>query len=267
MDPIDIINYFYPQDTKLRRVLIRHSEQVRDKALQIAKYNKGLNKEILSNGAMLHDIGIGKCKAKDIYCEGEEPYIRHGILGAEMLRQYGKEHGVEMEPYARICERHTGSGLTTEEIRKSGLPLPEKDFLPETPEEKVICLADKFFSKSGSGSEKRIKKIIFSMQKFGEAPVQRFLRLCEEFHIRRVPVLTINLMELSGLILFDFVLILFTSCLCLTGEAFTKIKLCFLLVFLVRSLYFYFRKHLYAIDVLIYEIIFLLLIFMHLFFH
>ena len=62
IDPIDIITYFYPQDTVLRKLLIWHSEQVRDKALQIAKYNKkmNLNKEILINGAMLHDIGIGK---------------------------------------------------------------------------------------------------------------------------------------------------------------------------------------------------------------
>ena len=69
MNPIDIIEYFYPQDTVLRKLLIRHSEQVRDKALQIAKYNKHmkLDREILVNGAMLHDIGIGKCKAKDIF--------------------------------------------------------------------------------------------------------------------------------------------------------------------------------------------------------
>ena len=40
VDPIDIIKYFYPQDTVLRKLLIWHSEQVRDKALQIAKFNK-----------------------------------------------------------------------------------------------------------------------------------------------------------------------------------------------------------------------------------
>jgi uncharacterized protein len=50
-----------------------------------------------------------------------------------------------MEKFARICERHTGSGLTAEEIVSGGLPLPERDFLPETLEEKIICLADKFF--------------------------------------------------------------------------------------------------------------------------
>ena len=269
MDPLEIIKYFYPQDTRLRKVLILHSTQVRDKALQIAKYNKKLplDPEILRNGAMLHDIGIGKCKAKDIFCEGEEPYLKHGIIGAEMLREYGREHGVDMEIYARICERHTGSGLTAEEIREAGLPLPERDFLPETPEEKVICLADKFYSKSGKQQEKKLEKIICSMQKFGDAPRQRFEELCKEFSVRKIPALTMGLPGVSGLILFDFLLANFTTCLCTTGFAFLKIKLAFLLFFLLRSLLFYWRKHLRAVDVWIYEIIFLIIIFLSFFLH
>ena len=186
MDPIQIITYFYPEDTDLRRILLLHSEQVRDKALQIAFHNKELllDREILINGAMLHDIGIGHCNAKDIFCEGTEPYLRHGMIGAEMLREYGSKYYIDLEVYARICERHTGSGLTAEEIRNGKLPLPECDFLPETAEEKVICLADKFYSKSGNQKEKELKKITESMQKFGTAPLQRFLTLCREFHLQ-----------------------------------------------------------------------------------
>ena len=138
---------------------------------------------------MLHDIGIGKCNAEDIFCQGSEPYLRHGIIGAGMLREYGKLSGMNMEVYARICERHTGSGLTAEEIRKGGLPLPEQDFLPETPEEKVICLADKFFSKSGKQKEKDLETVIRSMKKFGSQPNDRFEALAQEFNIRKIPVL------------------------------------------------------------------------------
>jgi uncharacterized protein len=183
----EIIEYFYPEDTELRQILIRHSMQVRDKALQIAGINPGMNLdlEILNHGAMLHDIGIGKCNAKDIFCFGREHYLRHGILGAEMLRDFGKTHGVNMEIYARICERHTGSGLTASEIQAACLPLPEKDFLPETREEKVICLADKFFSKSGTGDEKTLETVIGSMKKFGIGPETRLLALVQEFQIQK----------------------------------------------------------------------------------
>lgn len=185
VDPIDVIKYFYPQDTEMRKLLIWHSEQVRDKALQIAKYNKkmDLDKDVLINGSMLHDIGIGKCRAQDIYCQGTEPYIRHGILGAEMLREYGREHGLDLEVYARICERHTGSGLTADEIRSGSLPLPVRDYLPETPEEKIICLADKFYSKSGDMKEKSFEKVLRSQEKFGKDPAERFFALCREFHV------------------------------------------------------------------------------------
>ena len=89
-----------------------------------------------------------------------------------------------LEVYARICERHTGSGLTAHEIRLQQLPLPEQDFLPETTEEKLICLADKFFSKSGDLKEKSLETVRHSMMKFGVEPLARFDALCEEFNLK-----------------------------------------------------------------------------------
>lgn len=269
MNPLDIITYFYPDDTKQRKLLIRHSEQVRDKALQIAKYHKkmALDKEILINGAMLHDIGIGKCNAPDICCEGEEHYLRHGILGAEMLREYGKMNGLDLEVYARICERHTGSGLTAEEIRINKLPLPERDFLPETPEEKLICLADKFYSKSGTGKEKKLKNILRSMERFGEGPLNRFRAMGEEFHIQKIPPVTTAFSLAAGLILFDCFLTNFTTCLCTVGHAWMIVKYLFLAFFLLRVLYFSYKKQLLMSDVWIYQIFFLILLIFSIFSH
>jgi uncharacterized protein len=100
-----------------------------------------------------------------------------------MLRQYGKTYGIDLEPFARICERHTGSGLTADEIRSGSLPLPVRDYLPETPEEKIICLADKFYSKSGDMKEKSFEKVLRSQEKFGKGPAERFFALCREFHV------------------------------------------------------------------------------------
>ena len=79
--------------------------------------------------------------------------------------------------------------MTAEEIRKGGLPLSEQDFLPETPEEKVICLADKFFSKSGKQKEKDLETVIRSMKKFGSQPNDRFEALAQNSIIRKIPVL------------------------------------------------------------------------------
>ena len=185
MDPREILRVFYPDDTPLRRKLLAHSGQVRDEALRIAAApacaGMDLDLGLVSAGAWLHDIGVYRCDAPDILCTGTQPYLRHGIIGADMLREYGALHGLDLEPYARICERHTGSGLTAEEIRIRRLPLPVRDYLPETPEEKLICLADKFYSKSGDGHRKTTDAVRRSLQRFGEAPLRRLEALLTLF--------------------------------------------------------------------------------------
>jgi len=184
MDANAMIRYFYPEDTPLRRRLLKHSIQVRDKALALAANSEEpIDLQLVADGAMLHDIGVGRCDAPGIDCTGTEPYIAHGIIGAQMLREYGAAHGCDLGRYARICERHTGSGLTAKEVRKQKLPLPERDYLPETPEESLVCLADKFFSKSGGMNEKPLEKIRRSMAKFGDAPLERFEELCRRFKV------------------------------------------------------------------------------------
>ena len=117
---------------------------------------------------MLHDIGIIRCYAAGIQCFGTEPYICHGRIGAELLRSEG------FPRHARVCERHTGAGITKAQIIAQNLPLPQQDFLPETMEEKVICYADKFFSKTHLDREKTIEQAEKSLSKFGDEGVLRF---------------------------------------------------------------------------------------------
>ena len=180
----EIIAFFYPQDGDLRRTLVSHSQKVCSKALQIAEHS-GLDIDIklVSEGALLHDIGIFKCHAPGIFCTGNAPYITHGIIGGKLLREYSAVLGIELEKHARICERHTGSGLSIEDIRLQKLPLPEKDYLPETIEEKLVCLADKFFSKSANSEEKSLEEIRLSMSKFAPSALRRFDELCRIFMI------------------------------------------------------------------------------------
>ena len=107
MDYQKIIDKYYPADNELRRVLLLHSRQVADRVLKIADRHPewNMDSEFLEEAAMLHDIGIFRCDAPGIYCYGTEPYIRHGQIGGELLRQEG------FPRHARVCERHRPARL------------------------------------------------------------------------------------------------------------------------------------------------------------
>lgn len=180
-----IIDTVYGESGALRTILITHSKAVADKAVSIIDEKcLPVNRQFVYDAAMLHDIGIIRCDAAGIECYGTEPYIRHGLCGGEILRQYAAETGLSaesVEPFARVCERHTGAGLTAKDISEQNLPLPQQDFLPETLEEKLICYADKFFSKTRPSDEKPLDKVMLSMQKFGHDTVDRFNELHKLF--------------------------------------------------------------------------------------
>ena len=186
-EALSIIDSYYNAYPELKTLLLKHSESVCRKALEILARpeNSGLelDRHLVETGALLHDIGIVKCNAPGILCYGSAPYIAHGVEGAKLLLAYGEAHNTDMEPYARICRRHTGSGLTAADIIAQKLPLPCEDYLPETPEEKLICLADKFFSKFGSMQEKPFDRVRASMAKFGPESLARFDNLCKEFKL------------------------------------------------------------------------------------
>lgn len=185
MEVEKIINKYYGENAPLKRILLLHSKAVAERALRIIdEKNLPLDRQFVYDAAMLHDIGIVCCDSPMIECYGTEKYLRHGICGAALLRENAAEWGMtaeSIEPYARVCERHTGAGLTKENIIEQGLPLPERDFLPETMEEKLICYADSFYSKTRLGEEKTYEHVLRSMQKFGEETVGRFLELHELF--------------------------------------------------------------------------------------
>lgn len=184
MDYLKIIDFFYQKEPELKEKLLSHSRDVCRKALDIAADSDvKVDRDTVIAGAMLHDIGILRCHAPSIGCFGNEHYIRHGIIGGNLLKQYGSDNGIDLSTYSRICERHTGSGMTCAEIIRQKLPLSAVDMLPETPEEKLICLADKFFSKSGDGKEKSIPAIEKGMAKFGPDSLKRFHDLLEFFNV------------------------------------------------------------------------------------
>lgn len=181
-----IISKYYPSDGNLRQLLEHHSRQVARRSLDIVARHPdwGLDAGFIEDAAMLHDVGIFLCQAPGIYCTGTAPYLLHGALGARLLRAEAAADSGQaerIERIARVCERHTGTGLTAANIREMGLPLPAVDLLPETLEEQIICYADKFYSKSHPERERTVEQTAESLRKFGEVGVEKFLSWAQLF--------------------------------------------------------------------------------------
>ena len=131
----------------------RHSEKVADKAIEIAnKIKKAkVDLDLIEIGALLHDIGRTNTHG-----------FKHALIGGKILRQRGFS-----EKLARICETHILGGLDKDDAKDVGLP--EKDYLPETLEEKIICLADKQMAGTREVSiQKRFNKWF---QKYGKSKI------------------------------------------------------------------------------------------------
>lgn len=177
MNPYELISKYYPEDSEAYRILVAHSRHVADKALAIARMHPEVKWDMafIEEAAMLHDIGVFLCHAPDIDCHGEAPYICHGYLGADLLREEG------LPRHALVSERHTGTGLSLGMIEQQNLPLPHRNMLPVSDEEQLICFADKFFSKTNLDKEKPVEKIHKSLEKYGAETVARFDGWCKRF--------------------------------------------------------------------------------------
>ena len=85
MNPIDIINKYYPEENELRHILLTHSRSVADKSLWIADRHPelSLDKDFLYEAAMLHDIGVVEPDLLSENCDREVilVHFRTGALG------------------------------------------------------------------------------------------------------------------------------------------------------------------------------------------
>jgi uncharacterized protein len=163
----------YSADEEVFENVLRHGLEVLSKSIEIINRKKLYDKvdfNLIISGAILHDIGTFEFLEN----KSKEGYIRHGIIGADILRKEG------LEKEALVAERHTGSGLTKEEIASNGWPLPHEDFLPVSLEEKIICYADKFSSKNPNKKD-TLESIEKEFEGYGEESLKRFLELKEIF--------------------------------------------------------------------------------------
>lgn len=176
---LQIIDKYYADNAELKHVLLAHSKQVADHALRIVDAHPqwtadGLvRRRFVEEASMLHDIGIVFCDAPNIHCHGTHAYIEHGYLGAELLRKEG------LPEHALVAERHTGTGISMEQVIREDLPIPAQDYVPISLEEKIICYADKFYSKGHIGDVVALTKIRSNLWKYGHDAIVRWDSLFE----------------------------------------------------------------------------------------
>lgn len=106
--------------------VIAHCKAVSQSAVSVAQQVKriSVDRELVRLGGLLHDIG--RSRSHDIH---------HALVGVTIGRELGFS-----EPLLAVIERHIGAGITAAEAERLGLP--KKDYLPLTPEEKIVSYAD-----------------------------------------------------------------------------------------------------------------------------
>ena len=182
MDSLKIIEKYFAPGSLALEILVEHSTVVMEMALTIAGRVGHLKPDLMfiREAAMVHDIGIVFVSEPRIGCYGHYPYICHGYLGRELLEKEG------FPLHALVCERHVGTGLSRKDIDVQKLPLPKRDMRPLSLEEKIICYADKFFSKrKGDEKKKRpIADIRRELETFGTDTLKAFDEMHELFSKR-----------------------------------------------------------------------------------
>jgi uncharacterized protein len=175
---LELIHKYIKSDSQAYPFYIIHVSLVTQKALFIArKLNLSeTSLKFIEEASMLHDIGICQVENEEFGTSGG-PYITHGVAGAEILRHEG------YPKHALVAERHVGTGLSKEEIIKINLPLPAQNFFSETIEEKIICYADLFYSKSSDTlwKERTLNEVRTSVAKYGSDGVVKLEKWIKDF--------------------------------------------------------------------------------------
>jgi uncharacterized protein len=125
-------------------------------------------------GSLLHDIGVYR-----LYGEGSldyANYIRHGVLGHELLREEGLPEAI-----CRFASRHTGVGISRDDVLAQQIPIPPADYLAETGEERLVMYADKFHSKTTPPVFLTAPACAARLRRFGEEKVRAFQAMRDTF--------------------------------------------------------------------------------------
>ena len=131
--------------------------------------------DLVRAGCLLHDVGVYRL-FDDAGALDYAGYMRHGVLGYELLAEAGYP-----ETICRFASRHTGVGITREDVIRQELPLPPADYVAETPEEALVMYADKFHTKATPPSFLSADFYASYVRRFGAEKVTAFHELRDRF--------------------------------------------------------------------------------------
>jgi len=131
-------------------------------ALACAKGNMRIDVDLVKVGGLLHDIG--RSLTHD---------VRHGVKGAEIAQSLKLPDGV-----VRIIASHVGAGIPKKEAEALGLP--PGDYLPLTPEEKIVCYTDKLIKRDRRMSFQEAWREMARRLGPNHPALERFAKLHEE---------------------------------------------------------------------------------------
>lgn len=137
--------------------------------------NADIDADLVRAGCLLHDVGVYRLYDAEGRLD-HRGYIRHGILGHEILTEAGLP-----ERICRFASHHTGVGITRDDVCRQGLPIPAADYLAVTAEERLVMYADKFHSKSTPPRFLTLDAYRQRVRRFGPEKVVALDRLAEEF--------------------------------------------------------------------------------------
>jgi len=113
-----------------KRSIIEHVCTVHSIAMEMAR-RSGADLELVSAGALLHDVGRSRTQG-----------LLHVVEGVKTAKKRKLP-----DPLVDVIQHHIAAGFTPEEAKELGLP--EGDYMPETLEEKIVCHADNLVKGSG----------------------------------------------------------------------------------------------------------------------
>jgi uncharacterized protein len=134
-----------------------------------------LDAGLVRAGSLLHDIGVYLLYSSTGELDHVR-YIRHGVLGYELLRGLGFSDVI-----CRFCSCHTGVGLNRDDVIRQGLPIPVSDYLAESGEEELVMYADKFHSKTEPPVFVGAESYAASVRRYGADKASRFAKMRDRF--------------------------------------------------------------------------------------
>lgn len=118
----------YLEEAGCKRRVIIHCCTVNAVAQEIASHIGDADRDLVTAGALLHDIG-----------RSVDHSIMHAYIGSQIASAYGLPKEI-----VDIIRKHTGAGLDAEDAEEMGLP--PADYMPSTIEEKIVAHADNLVS-------------------------------------------------------------------------------------------------------------------------